>query len=317
MRLGGHDGTEVNVRDVVDRFLSDLANERGFSNNTISAYGNDLGQFATFLQDQRRIPSWSVVGYEDVGAFELHLRERGYAASTVARKTAAIRTFCAYLVEQQIVRSDPAAEMTTPKVAKSVPKAMTREEIDRLLAQPEMLDGEEMTRDVAMLQLLYATGIRVSELVSLDLDDLRLDGPQLVLVGRADRKRAVPIDSQVVASLEAYLRERKPAGKVDGTEVEAVFLNHRGRRLTRQGFWLILKTYAERAGFEDITPHTLRHSFAAHQILDGRELSDVQELLGHVSISTTQVYEDLADQLREASSPNGMTQDAEPSSLVL
>jgi integrase/recombinase XerD len=202
-------------------------------------------------------------------------------------------------------------------VAKSVPKALTREQIDRLLAQPEMLDGEEMTRDVAMLHLLYATGIRVSELVSLNLDDLRLEGPPAVLVGRADRKRLAPIDGQVVAALEAYLRERKPVEQSDGSEVEAVFLNHRGRRLTRQGFWLILKTYAERAGFEDITPHTLRHSFAAHQILDGRELSDVQELLGHVSISTTQVYEDLADQLREASSPNGMAQEAQSSPLVL
>lgn len=259
------------------------------------------------------MPTWSVLTDEDVQAFEVHLRERGYAASTVARKTAAIRTFCTYLVEQQIVRTDPSAKMTTPKVAKSIPKALTREEIDRLLQQPEIQDGEEMVRDVAMLRLLYATGIRVSELVSLDLDDVRLEDFPAIMVGRADRKRMVPIGADVVAAISAYLGERKPAERADGGPVRALFLNHRGRRLTRQGFWLILKTYAERAGFDDITPHTLRHSFAAHQILDGRDLSDVQELLGHVSISTTQVYEDLADQLREASVSPPVLQDAETS----
>ncbi|MEZ4523404.1 MAG: tyrosine recombinase [Thermomicrobiales bacterium] len=294
------------MQDVVERFLGELASERGFSNNTISAYGNDLRQFAGFMQDSRRIPSWSVLGNEDVKAFEVHLRERGYAASTVARKTAATRTFCGYLVDQQIVRSDPSAEMTTPKVAKSIPRALTREEIDRLLAQPEIIDGEEMTRDVAMLRLLYATGIRVSELVSLDIEDVRLDDVTGVMAGRRGRKRLVPIGPAVVESIRTYLRTREPVDQADGEPVPALFLNHRGKRLTRQGFWLILKTYAERAGFEDITPHTLRHSFAAHQILDGRDLSDVQELLGHVSISTTQVYEDLADELRKVAADESL-----------
>jgi integrase/recombinase XerD len=127
----------------------------------------------------------------------------------------------------------------------------------------------------------------------------------------------VPIGPEVVEAIAAHINERKPAEKADGSVNSALFLNHRGRRLTRQGFWLILKTYAERAGFEDITPHTLRHSFAAHQILDGRELSDVQELLGHVSISTTQVYEDLADQLREAAAPHPVLQDVETSPVGL
>lgn len=299
------------MQDIVERFLSELANERGFSNNTVSAYGNDLRQFASFMQDERRLPSWSVLTNEDVKAFEVHLRERGYAASTVARKTAATRTFCGYLVEQQHVRSDPSSEMTTPKVAKSIPRALTREEIDRLLAQPELSDGDEMTRDVAMLSLLYATGIRVSELVSLNVEDVRLNDLPGVMAGRKGRKRLVPISLAVVEAIRAYLSEREPAIGPDGEPVPALFLNHRGKRLTRQGFWLILKTYAERAGFDDITPHTLRHSFAAHQILEGRELSDVQELLGHVSISTTQVYEDLADQLRKAASSSDLVSESE------
>ena len=252
------------------------------------------------MQDDRRLPSWSVLSNEDVKAFEVHLRERGYAASTVARKTAATRTFCGFLVDQKVVRSDPSSEMTTPKVAKSIPRALTRDEIDRLLAQPELTDGDEATRDLAMLSLLYATGIRVSELVSLNVEDVRLNDLPGVMAGRKERKRLVPIGLSVVEAIRTYLGEREPAAGTDGATVQALFLNHRGKRLTRQGFWLILKTYAERAGFEDITPHTLRHSFAAHQILEGRDLSDVQELLGHVSISTTQVYEDLADQLRKA-----------------
>ena len=294
------------MQDIVEGFLAELANERGFSNNTVSAYGNDLRQFATFMGNERSLAGWSVLANEDVKAFELYLRERGYAASTVARKTAATRTFCSYLVDQQIVRSDPSTEMTTPKVAKAIPRALTRSEIDLLLAQPELIDGDEVARDQAMLRLLYATGIRVSELVSLDIDDVKLGDIPGVMAGRKGRKRLVPIGPAVVVSIRAYLNERKPADRKNGEPVKALFLNHRGNRLTRQGFWLILKTYAERAGFEDITPHTLRHSFAAHQILDGRELSDVQELLGHVSISTTQVYEDLADRLRQSGGPDDL-----------
>ena len=316
VRLGGHDGTDLTVQDVVDRFLSELSTERGFSNNTISAYGNDLRQFLSFMEEQRRLPSWNVLSNDDVKAFEISLRERGYAASTVARKTAATRTFCGYLVDQQILRSDPSEQMTTPKVAKSIPRALTRDEIDRLLSQPEILDGEEMNRDTAMLRLLYATGIRVSELVSLDVDEVRLEDLPSIRVGRKGKKRLVPIGPAVVESIRTYQNERSPAEKSDGTTVSALFLNHRGKRLTRQGFWLILKTYAERAGFNDITPHTLRHSFAAHQILEGRDLSDVQELLGHVSISTTQVYEDLADQLRESSAPELLHETESPSLIA-
>ncbi len=267
------------------------------------------------MQETRKVPAWTVLSHEDVKAFEIHLREREYAASTVARKTAATRTFCGYLVDQQIVRSDPSSEMTTPKVAKSIPRALTREEIDRLLAQPEITEGDEMTRDLAMLRLLYATGIRVSELVSLNVEDVRVDDVPGVMAGRKGRKRLAPISLADIEAIRAYLGEREPATNADGTPEQALFLNHRGKRLTRQGFWLILKTYAEHAGFEDITPHTLRHSFAAHQILDGRELSDVQELLGHVSISTTQVYEDLADQLRKDSAAAEVVTESEPAAV--
>lgn len=297
----------MTVRDDIERFLRSLEQERGFSTNTISAYRNDLSQFAGYLQERQGLVSWFGLTPEAVKGFELHLRERGYATSTVARKTAAVRTFCAYLVEQGVLRADPAEGMSAPRVAKSIPRAMTQAEIDALLTQPVAEGGEDATRDLAMLKLLCATGMRVSELVNLNVGDVRLSGDErCVSIGKAGRKREVPINGEVAGTLTDYLARRRPEPSNDDGPEPALFLNHRGRRLTRQGFWLILKSHAEKAGFNDITPHTLRHSFAAHQLLNGKDLSDVQELLGHVSISTTQVYEELADRLRrETRTPAG------------
>jgi integrase/recombinase XerD len=289
------------VWEGVEGFLRQLAAEKGFSSNTISAYKNDLNQFITFLTEERGLTSWQELSDEHLKAYTLFLRERAYATSTVARKTAAIRSFCGYLVEQQILRSDPSEQISSPRVAKSIPKAMTREEVASLFEQPVQSQTAEGLRDLAMLQLLYGTGMRVSELVSLDVDDVDLSQSLVSCTGKQDRRRKVPIGDQVTDTLEAYLTQARPLiSKSD--DMPALFLNHRGQRLTRQGFWLILKGYAETAGIEDITPHTLRHSFAAHQLLDGKELSDVQQMLGHVSISTTQVYEELADNLRKSDS---------------
>lgn len=280
-------------------FLRQLEAEKGFSSNTISAYKNDLNQFITFLTQERGMTSWQELSDEHLKAYTLYLREREYATSTVARKTAAIRSFCGYLVEQQILRTDPSEQISSPRVAKSVPKAMTREEVEALFAEPERTQTAEGLRDLAMLQLLYGTGMRVSELVSLDVVDIDLTRLTVACTGKQDRRREVPIGSQVADTLGDYLTQARPLiSKSD--EMPALFLNHRGQRLTRQGFWLILKGYAESAGIEDITPHTLRHSFATHQLLDGKDLSEVQQMLGHVSISTTQIYEELASNLRES-----------------
>lgn len=285
------------MREGVDRFLAGLEADKGFSANTISAYRNDLGQFATFVSSSLGLTSWPELTESHLTSYQLHLRERGYANSTVARKTAAIRSFCGFLVREGFLRADPSAALPSPRVAKSIPRTMSRDEVRRLLAQPEQSDGAEGLRDRAMLELLYASGLRVTELVSLNLDDVNIERSTLRCLGRQGRERDIELDAGVADTLRSYIESARPAIRQSDRE-DALFLNHRGQRLTRQGFWLILKGYAEDAGIEDITPHTLRHSFATHQLLDGKELSDVQRALGHVSISTTQVYEQLAAQMK-------------------
>lgn len=285
------------MREGVDHFLAVLEEERGFSANTISAYRNDLTQFQTFLADRPAGGSWAALTDDDLRAYTVFLRERDYATSTIARKTAAIRSYCSYLVEQQVLRADPSQAMASPRVAKSAPKAMTLDEVALLFERPLEAESAEGLRDLAMLRLLYGTGMRVSELVSLNLDDLCLTERYVRCYGKQGRERQPPVDDEVSLILEDYLARSRPAiARRD--EEYALFLNHRGQRLTRQGFWLILKGYAQAAGIADITPHTLRHSFATHQLLEGRDLSHVQQVLGHVSISTTQVYEQLAEQMR-------------------
>lgn len=292
------------MREGVDRFLADLEAAKGFSSNTISAYRNDLTQFTAFMQSSLGMESWRELGESHLTSYQLHLRERGYANSTVARKTAAVRSFCSYLVEQGTLRADPSSALPSPRVAKSIPKAMTREEVVSLLAQPELSNGAEGIRDKAMLELLYASGLRVTELVSLDVDDVDLAQSAIICSGRQGKMRKIPLSPQVAQTLMEYVDKARPAIRRNDGET-ALFLNHRGQRLTRQGFWLILKGYASEAGIEDITPHTLRHSFATHQLLDGKDLADVQQALGHVSISTTQVYEQLAEQLKSSNGQSG------------
>ena len=294
------------MRDSVQQFLRVLEAERGFSLNTIAAYRNDLHQFVGYLEDHPFDPDGgaTVAGWCDLTdghltGYLLHLRERDYASSTVARKTAAIKSFCHFLSVEGVMGSDPAAGMSSPKVDKYVPRAITPVEVARLLEQPDtaaVANGAaarpEALRDRAMLETLYASGMRVSELVALDIEDLNLEAGGVRCAGKAGRERTVPLRESAVRALRRYLDEARPMLTLG--DDAALFLNHRGNRLTRQGFWLILKSYAHQAGIGDITPHTLRHSFATHALRDGTELRDVQQMLGHVSISTTQVYRQLA-----------------------
>ncbi len=290
------------MRTNVARFLRVLEEERGFSINTIAAYRNDLSQFIAHLEkmapDDKMAPvgQWTELTDGHLTMYLLHLRDRDYASSTVARKTAAIKSFCQFLLSEGIMRADPAARMTSPKVAKYVPRAITPAEVSRLLAQPCKLEsGErpEALRDRAMLETLYATGMRVSELVALNLDDIDMVNGRVQCSGKAGRHRSVPLSARSMEALRIYLMDGRPMLLVD--DESALYLNHRGNRLTRQGFWLILKSYAQQAEIGDVTPHTLRHSFAMHALKGGAELRDVQQMLGHVSISTTQVYRQLAD----------------------
>ena len=299
----------------VERFLRVLEGERGFSLNTVFAYRNDLNQFVAFIGhggadaapvgeadgstaalSAPRIVRWEELTDGHLTTYLLHLRSRDYASSTVARKTAAIKSFCHFLLDEGRMRADPAARMASPKVDKYTPRAITPQEVARLLEQPGKVgpatSRPEATRDRAMLETLYATGMRVSELVALDCDDVDLVAAAVRCAGRSGRSRTVPLRESAVRSIARYVEEARPA--MGAGDDRALFLNHRGNRLTRQGFWLILKSYAQQAEIADITPHTLRHTFATHALRRGADLREVQQMLGHVSISTTQVYRRLA-----------------------
>ena len=293
------------MQSQVRRFLEVLSAERGFSGNTIAAYQNDLNQFTNYLAKSHEasglpiVKDWSQLTERHVNRYVAWMGEHeDYAPSTLARKIAAIKSFCQYLAVEKIVETDPALKLTAPKVERFAPRAMTTDEVEHLLAQPLAGPGSERPealRDKAMLELIYATGMRVSELVSLDVSDLNMGSNVVRCAGRGGRDRWIVLSPPASSALDIYLRGARTT--LDLYNEDALFLNHRGRRLTRQGFWLILKTYARQAGIADITPHTLRHSFATHALQDGANLRDIQRQLGHVSISTTQVYRQLTESL--------------------
>jgi integrase/recombinase XerD len=283
------------MHEQVGTFIQFLRAERGFSLNTISAYQNDLSQLCAFLKEQppTEEEGASPLTREVILHFVLHLREREYAATTVARKIAAVKSFCHFLEQEGQLREDPTSHIDSPRVTKYLPRAASVSEIERLLAQL-VGDAPATLRDRAMLELLYATGMQVSELVSLNSADLNLDDDVAQCRGKGNKQRQIPFGSKARGAVEAYLSSGRPM-LLGGRSSEALFLNHHGERLTRQGFWLIIKSYARQAGIEKITPHTLRHSFATHLLSNGADLRSVQELLGHSSIATTQVYTHIAD----------------------
>jgi integrase/recombinase XerD len=250
------------MKEQIQRFLDYIAEEKGYSENTLAAYSNDLSQFATFLE--KRVAGWAEVDETLILEYITYMKaEQEYASSTVARKVAAIKSFFHYLAEQGEIPDDPTATLDSPKAL----------------------------RDRALLEVLYATGLRVTELVSLNVDDVNLaSSTARVVQSRGRKPRLVPIHQRAIEPLQDYL-ERGRVPLLRDPEEQALFVNHRGQRLTRQGLWLIVKHYAREAGTsEPVTPHTLRHSFAAHLLDKKAELEYVQELLGHANISTTQVY---------------------------
>lgn len=278
------------MREQLDRFLTHLTDERKRSANTTSAYRTDLEQFSEFVAGRGKT-TWDSLDRDDIIAFLIFLKERRYATSTLARRTAAVKSFCTYLHQTGVIATDPAAELDSPRVDRSPPRSITVNLVDELLELPLTTSGPEALRDKAMLELLYATGMRVSELVALNVDDVDLQA-ECVRCGGQSKSRVLPIGGSSVTAIEEYTDIGRPRlARGSGQADPALFLNHRGKRLTRQGFWLILKRYAEKLGFQELTPHTLRHSFAAHMLSNGADLRSVQTLLGHASISTTQIYQ--------------------------
>jgi len=289
------------MRRRIDDFLQYLETEKGCSENTISAYRNDLTQFLEFIGQDTS--DWQEIGKNRLVKYISLLRNRDYASSTVARKVAAVKSFFHFLLDQDVLEDDPTATLDSPKVKKRLPKILAPEDIESLLNQPNNSRDAKSLRDKAFLELLYASGMRVSELVSLDVTDIEMEKRVVHCSGKANKQRNLPISERAIPHLRTYLERGRPSLLKDPEE-GALFLNHRGQRLTRQGLWLIIKGYVEAAGLDGaVTPHTLRHSFATHLINRGAELRDVQKLLGHANISTTQIYTEVhqSDTAPEAS----------------
>ena len=282
------------MKEDINSFLNYLAVEKGFSENTLSAYHNDLYQLANFVEGEAArcssVPSWASFSRQWMLSYLLNLKERGYAATTVARKVAAAKSFFSFMVAEGNIKDNPTQNVGSPKVGKSLPKPISYSQAMLLLEQPAKLSTPDAKRDKAMLELLYASGMRVSELMSLNLDSVDTEGGSVRCFGKGHKERVIPIAPRAALTMKEYLQEARPH-LVHNDAEKALFLNRRGERLTRQGFWQILKGYAKSAELDvEISPHTLRHSFATHMLSGGADLRSVQELLGHANISTTQVY---------------------------
>jgi len=274
------------------QFLAALAANRGSSNNTIAAYRNDLGQFSKFVRDRRAGDTEpGEITLDMIKAYVEHLQQGPdeYAASTVARKVAAVKSFFRYLFDKKIIAADPAARLISPKVKKQTPRTLSPAEVERLLAAPGQQTSPKALRDRALLALLSSTGMRVTEVVNLQLGDVDWEQGTVVCRGPGDRHRRIPLGAGSEV-LRDYLEQGRPNLARDNSPA-LLFLNHRGHNLTRQGVWLILKEAAAAAGIgKEVTPHTLRHSFAKYLLSAGADVRRVQELLGHANLSTTQMY---------------------------
>ena len=287
------------MKQAVEQFLNYTTVERGLSPNTIAAYRNDLTQFVDFLQSRdpslQGNGSWKRIGTDALTAFVLDLHERGYSDKTKTRKVASTKALFGFLLEEGVIDKNPMEDFASPGVGESLPETLSVEEIEALLSVEEALTPMSL-RDRAMIEIMYATGVRVSELVSLDIDDVDLDENFVRCMGKGSKERIIPVHDEAVEAVRVYLQDGREslAGPAAG---RALFVSRKGGRLTRQALWLILKGRAQAAGIErKITPHTLRHSFATHLLIGGAQLRHVQELLGHASITTTQVYTHLTSE---------------------
>ena len=288
--------------EVLD-FLAYLELERGLSRNTLEAYRSDLLQFGDFLR--RRRLTLAQTRHGDLAAFLSELASGSaerppVAAATLARKVAALRSFYRHLRREGALDHDPTAELRGPRKTRTLPRVLSREEVARLMAEPRGDDPRSL-RDRALLEVMYACGLRASEAIVLELADVDLDEAILCARGKGTKERIVPIGRQAVAALRAYLRGGRPALLGAGSESH-LFLNRRGGRLTRQGLYKIVQGHARRVGLEDkMSPHTLRHTFATHLLAGGCDLRSLQEMLGHADLATTQVYTHLsAERLKDA-----------------
>lgn len=280
-------------------FLGFLEEEYKYSQNTIAAYKNDLTQFLRYLEKHQHagLTTWQDVSSEDVKAYVTFMKEKKkpYASSSIARKVAAVKSFFNYLSSRDFIEQNPTIDIDSPKVKKRLPQTLSFEDVEKLLKAPTETKSPKHLRDTALLTLLYSTGMRVTEIVSLQLEDVDLQKSLLYSPIKDGHLRELPIDKPTKQILEVYLHGGRPH-LLKEASIQSLFLNHRGQQLTRQGLWLIIKAYAKKVDLATaVTPHTLRHSFAAHKLNSGSDLQEVQKLLGHANISTTQIYTQLTE----------------------
>jgi len=274
--------------DLLDSFLSYLVVEKGLSENTLESYGRDLKKFLLFIKS-RGTTSAREIKYGDILDFMTRSREEGLNATTIVRSMVSVKQFFKYLLSEKVLSEDPTAHIKTPKMKKAIPGVISLGDVESILAAPDESLPEGL-RDAAMLEILYATGIRVSELIGLKLNDVNFELGFVVVYGKGSKERVVPIGDKAREKLLSYLRDSRPA-LLKARESKALFVTRRGAGMTRQGFWKIIKAQALRAGVtKKISPHTLRHSFATHLLERGADLRTIQVMLGHSDISTTQIY---------------------------
>ncbi len=283
------------MEQMIQAFLEHLRVERGYSEHTLTAYQRDLHQFLDYITAQQ-VDSWSGLGLQQLEAFSTWLGHQAYKPTSVSRKLASVRSFLHFLFREEQLAHDLAVHVHQPKVGLRLPKTLLLDEVQRLL---EVAHRDEETptgqRNAALLEVLYATGLRVSELVALNIQDVSLATGTVRCIGKGNKERELPLHARARESLELYLREGRIFLQRSSGE-EALFLNRNGRRLTRQGVWGILRVCAREAGLEALTPHTLRHTFATHLLDGGADLREIQHFLGHASITSTQIYTHVSGQ---------------------
>ncbi len=271
------------------QFLNYIEYERGYASNTLAAYQSDLEQMQAYLQDEEALESWTELTPEQLEGYISMLQAREYSPSTIARKIASGRSFLNFLYAEGVLQQDLNEWLQQPKVGRRLPHALSYEEIDRLLAAVTDDETPLGMRDRALLELLYATGIRATEAAALTLGDIDFETGTVRCQGKGSKERIIPIHKEAREILRRYIQDARPFLLREARE-KTLFLNHGGRPLTRQGLWFIIQQYAEATGLEGVTPHTIRHTFATHLLDGGADLREVQQFLGHANISTTQIY---------------------------
>ena len=267
-------------------FLQFLENEKRASANTLQSYKRDILQYQEYINENGL--NYLKVDCDDLNSYFEYLKKQGRKTSTISRAIASVRAFYQFLVRTKKIKKDPTAEVKTPKIEKKVPSILTQKEVELLLDQPKCVDLKGI-RDKAMLEFTYATGMRVSEIIALNIEDVNLED-EFVFCHYGYKKRTIPLGKMAVKTLADYIKRARPI-LIKTEEEKALFVNLSGERLTRQGFWKIVKYYKEQANItKDITPHVLRHSFATHLLQNGADLKSIQMMLGHSDISSTQVY---------------------------